>query len=147
MMVVFCLVFLGVAEGQHEPAKSSRHSGAKWSTPTVGIEGLTSHSYSRFSGHAQFGHLRLTGAMVNSEGNPFGQLTTGWAFTPVRSEHIEFFIEPEVGTAITAEKTRPVVGLRLLYQSKNWFIDFELRNSDAMTTSILANSKTASVKL
>ncbi|MEK7618011.1 MAG: hypothetical protein AAB410_02595, partial [Patescibacteria group bacterium] len=140
MMVVFCLVFLGVAEGQHEPAKSSRHSGAKWSTPTVGIEGLTSHSYSRFSGHAQFGHLRLTGAMVNSEGNPFGQLTTGWAFTPVRSEHIEFFIEPEVGTAITAEKTRPVVGLRLLYQSKNWFIDFELRNSDAMTTSILANS-------
>lgn len=121
-IITFCLVFSELIFAQSEPGSIARHN-LKWSTPTVGVEGLASHSYSRFSGYTQFGHLRLTGALVNSEGNPFGQLTTGWTFTPIKAEHTEFFVEPEIGSAITAGKTRPVLGLRLAYQSRKWFIE------------------------
>jgi hypothetical protein len=126
--VVFCLVCVSGLLAQHAPDPKQQPApahakGLLWSTPTMGVEGLYSSSYKRFSGYAQFGHVRLTGAMVNSEGAPFGQLTTGWTFAPLKAEHTEFFIEPEVGTAITAEKVRPVLGLRMLYQSRNWFVE------------------------
>lgn len=107
----------------HTQAEATSHGFRKWSVPTVGIEGLASHSYSRFSGHAQFGKVRLTGAMVNSEGVPFGQVFTGWVFTPLNSEHTELFLEPQIGTAITESKTRLALGLRALYASPNWYLE------------------------
>lgn len=112
----------------HTQAEVMSHGFRTWSTPTVGIEGLASGSYSRFSSHAQFGHVRLTGAIVNSEGLPFGQLTTGWVFAPLKSEHTELLLEPQIGTAITESKTRLALGITALYASPNWLVDTRIIN-------------------
>lgn len=122
LWIVFTALMPIFADDHPATTQASAHQG-RWSVPAVGVEGIGSHSYSRFSGYAQFGSMRLTGAMVNSEGLPFGQVTTGWVFAPLKAEHVEFFIEPQVGSAITANKTRLVMGNRMLYQSQNWFLE------------------------